>query len=110
MLAEALGLALGLAVAVADFFGAILGVTCLTLSFLLAELPPEPEAFLFPFFVCISDSEAEEAELRVVLGKALVLGLRDGTFFAFFFDALASELLDAEEAELLELFLDLDEF
>ena len=72
--------------------------------FALADCPP---AF---FFLGLSDSEADEAELLVVLvtGAALVLGRLDGAFFGFFFD-LSSELLEAEDAELLELFLDLEE-
>ena len=70
------------------------------------ELPDCPVFFFFG----LSDSEADEAELLVVLvtGAALVLGRLDGAFFGFFFD-LSSELLEADEAELLELFLDLEE-
>ena len=98
--------ALGLAVA--DFLGAILGGPAL-----LSPLDPGAVVADFLFFFGISDSEAEEAELLVVrvVGKALVLGLRDGTFLAFFLDLSSAELLeDLDEAELLELFLDLDEF
>lgn len=70
------------------------------------ELPDCPGFF----FLGLSDSEADEAELLVVLvtGAALVLGRLEGAFLAFFLD-FSSELLDAEEAELLELFLDLEE-
>ena len=62
------------------------------------------------FFLGLSDSDAEDAELRVVLamGAALVLGRLEGAFLGFFLD-FSSELLEAEEAELFELFLDLEE-
>ncbi len=92
--------------AVADFLGATLGPPATLASFLAVATVP----FLLPFFAGLSDSEAEEAELLVALavGKALVLGLRDGTFLVFFFD-FSSELLEAEEAELLELFFESEE-
>lgn len=86
--------------AVADFLGAIFGRLLLASFFELLNF----------FFLGLSDSEAEDAELRVVLamGAALVLGRLDGAFLGFFLD-FSSELLEAEEAELLELFLDLEE-
>lgn len=75
----------------------------------LVELSPLAD---FLLFFGLSDSEADEAELLVVLvvGNAFVLGLRDGVFcfllVLVLFD-FSSELL--EEAELLELFFDLEE-
>ena len=106
--------ALGLAVA--DFLGATFGPlpvfveeSALAALALLFELLPEAD--FLPFFG-LSDSEADEAELLVVLvvGNAFVLGLRDGAFcfllVLVLFD-FSSELL--EEAELLELFFDLEE-
>ena len=108
----ALSPALGLAVA--DFLGATLGPlpvfeeesVLAALAVLLSLLAD------FLLFLGLSDSEADEAELLVALvaGNAFVLGLRDGAL-AFLlvlvlFD-FSSELL--EEAELLELFFDLEE-
>ena len=110
-LAVAFSPALGLAVA--DFLGAILGpLPAFVEASALAALAALVELFCADFllFFGLSDSEAEEAELLVVLvvGKAFVLGLRDGTFcFLFLFFDFSSELL--EEAELLELFFDLEE-
>ena len=113
LLLAAFSPALGLAVA--DFLGAILGPLPAfadeSALAALAEALFELFCADFLLFFGLSDSEAEEAELLVVLvvGKAFVLGLRDGTFcFLFlFFDDFSSELL--EEAELLELFFDLEE-
>jgi hypothetical protein len=99
--------AFGLAVAVADFLGAALGPP--------AALPSafEPADDFFDFvFDRLSDSEADEAELRIVLvvGKALVLGRREGTFLDFFFDFSSPELTERDDADPLELFLDFAEF
>ena len=81
--------------AVADFFGATF----------LTSAAFEAWPFL-AFFGLLSDSDADEAELRVflVVGSAFVLGLRDGVFFGeAFFLALLSELEVPEDPELLEL-------
>ena len=72
LLSPALGLA------VADFFGA-------TLVALVSALEDDGALLLAAFlldFLGLSDSEADEAELLVVLvvGNALVLGLLEGTF------------------------------
>ena len=86
--------------AVADILGAILG------RLFLASFLALPDFF----FLGLSDSEAEDAELRVVLamGAAFVLGRLEGAFLGFFLD-FSSELLEAEEAELFEDFFDLEE-
>ena len=110
-LAPALSPAFGLAVA--DFLGATLGpLPVFDDASVLPALSVFAESLAdFLLFFGLSVSEAEEAELLVVLavGNALVLGLRDGAFcFLFFlFDFSSAELL--EEAELLELFFDFDE-
>ena len=97
LLSPALGLA------VADFFGA-------TLVALVSALEDDGAlllaAFLLDFFG-LSDSEADEAELLVVLvvGNALVLGLLEGTFLdllAFLSLLLLLLLAFSSLAELLE--------
>ena len=73
--------------AAADFFGA----TFVGLTSVLGAFAPDFFAFLG-----LSDSDADEAELRVVLvvGKAFVLGLLEGTFLLFFLDFSSAELLE----------------
>ena len=87
--------------AVADFFGA----TFVALASALGTLDP-----VFLVFFGLSDSEAEEAELLVVRveGKALVLGLLEGTFLAFFLVFSSAELLEFEES--VDFFLESWEF
>ena len=107
LLSPALGLA------VADFLGpwTLVALVSAFLAFFSAFLL---SAFLLDFFG-LSDSEAEEAELLVVLvvGNALVLGLLEGTFLDFlsFFSLLLLELLlsFAFPASSAELLLELDE-
>ena len=87
--------------AVADFLGA----TFVALASALGTLDP-----VFLVFFGLSDSEAEEAELLVVRveGKALVLGLLEGTFLAFFLVFSSAELLEFEES--VDFFLESWEF
>lgn len=83
----------------ADFLGAILGPAPPALLPLGSALPLAsflPD-FLADFLAAgLSDSDADEAELRVVLvvGNAFVLGLREGAFLllCFFLDFSSPEL------------------
>ena len=82
-----------------------MGATFVALASALGTLDP-----VFLVFFGLSDSEAEEAELLVVRveGKALVLGLLEGTFLAFFLVFSSAELLEFEES--VDFFLESCEF